>query len=171
MKTETKKAAVVVYSAKTGAIELRGDFSHETVWATQAQIAKVFDTTPQNITIHLRRIYGDKELSEKAMCKEFLQVQKEGKREVKRIQKHYNLDAIISVGYRINSLTGTKFRQWATKTLREHITKGFTLDRRRVAMNYDMFMKSVEDIRALLPENAPFDPKDALDIVREFAVT
>jgi prophage maintenance system killer protein len=171
MKRTVKSDAMVVYQAKSGAIELRGDFSRETVWATQAQMAKIFGTTSQNITIHLRRIYGDKELFEKATCKEFLQVQKEGSREIRRVQKHYNLDAIISVGYRINSRTGTKFRQWATKTLREHITKGYTIDRRRVATNYDAFMKSVADIRALLPEGVSFDLKNVLDLVREFAGT
>jgi prophage maintenance system killer protein len=83
----------------------------------------------------------------------------------------YNLDVILAVGYRTNSARAIQFRQWATKTLREHITKGYTIDRRRVVTNYDAFMKSVADIRALLPEGVSFDPKNVLDLVREFAGT
>lgn len=171
MKRQVKKDDVVVYQAKSGAIELRGDVSYDTVWATQAQMAEIFGTTPQNITLHLKRIYKENELAEPATCKEYLQVQKEGKREVKRKQKFYNLDAIISVGYRINSRTGTQFRQWATKTLREHITRGYTINRRQVTKNYDAFLKSVADIQALLPEHVTLDPKDVLELIKEFAGT
>lgn len=170
-KLRTQKDAVVIYQAKSGAIELRGDFSKETIWATQAQIAEVFDVTPQNITLHLRNIFNQRELDPRATCKESLQVQKEGNREIKRIVKLYNLDLIIAVGYRINSLVGTKFRQWATKTIREHITKGYTLNRAVLKYNYDAFMKSVVDIQALLPSHTTIDPAYALDLVKEFAST
>lgn len=81
------KQGVVIYQAKSGAIELRGDFTRETLWATQAQIAGIFGTTPQNITLHLKNVYKEKELSEQATCKEYLQVQKEGKREIVRVNK------------------------------------------------------------------------------------
>jgi prophage maintenance system killer protein len=171
MKKNVNKDTAVVYQAKSGSIELRGDFSHETVWATQAQMAEIFDTTPQNVTLHLKRIYRENELSEKATCKEFLQVRKEGKREVRRTRKHYNLDVIISVGYRINSRTGTRFRQWATKTLREHITRGYTIHRKRIVRNYDAFMKSVSDIQALLPEGDRIDSGDIIALIKEFANT
>lgn len=147
MKAKAKKSEVVIYQAKNGAIELRGDFSHDTIWATQAEVSKMFDVTPQNITLHVKNIYKDKELLEKATCKESLQVQIEGKRQVTRNVKLYNLDVIIAVGYRVNSVTGTNFRVWATKTLREHITKGYTINRKQVAKNYDAFLKSVADIQ------------------------
>src|SRR3989344_1837740 len=117
---------VVIYQSKSGAIELRGDFSKETIWASQAQIAQLFDVTPQNITLHLGKIYKDFELNKNSTCKEYLQVQKEGERKVKRLTKFYNLDAMIAVGYRINSVVGTNFRIWATKTLRSHIIEGYT---------------------------------------------
>src|SRR3989338_8931545 len=162
---------VVIYQAKNGAIELRGDFGKETILATQADIAQVFDVTPQNITLHLNNIFKDKELDMKATCKESLQVQVEGNRRIERRVKFYNLDAIISVGYRVNSKMATEFRKWATKTLREHITKGYTINRKQIAKNYDAFMKSVGDIQALLPEHVALDPKAVLELIREFAGT
>ena len=85
--------------------------------------------------------------------------------------EHYSLDAILSVGYRVNSKTATQFRQWATKTLREHITKGYTVNRRQIAKNYSAFMKSVSDIQALLPEQVLLDPKTILELIKEFSTT
>ena len=171
MKKKPKQQDIVVYQAKNGAIELRGDFERETVWATQAEIAKVFGVTPQNITTHLKNIYAQKELSEKSTCKESLQVQMEGGRQIKRESKEYNLDVLIAIGYRINSVIGTKFRQWATKTLKEHITKGYTINRKQIAKNYDLFMKSVGDIQMLLPEHIILDPKSILELIKEFSST
>jgi len=101
---------VVIYQAKNGAIELRGDFSRDTVWAMQAQIAEIFEVTSQNVTMHIKNIYKEKELQEKATCKKSLQVQMEGNRVIKRQLNEYNLDLIIAVGYRINSIVGTQFR-------------------------------------------------------------
>ena len=137
---------VVIYQASSGAIELRGDISRETVWATQAQIAAAFAVDVRTINEHLANIYTSRELKEVSTIRKFRIVQKEGKREVERDVLHYNLDAIISAGYRINSKRATQFRQWATKTLREHITKGYTINRKRIAQNYDAFMKAVADI-------------------------
>ncbi|TSD06305.1 MAG: RhuM [Parcubacteria group bacterium Greene0714_7] len=171
MKKKPVKNNVVIYQAKNGAIELRGDFEHESIWATQAEIARLFDVTPQNITLHLGGIFKEKELDQKATCKDFLQVQTEGDRQVKRNVKLYNLDVIIAVGYRINSVIGTNFRIWATKTLREHITKGYTINRKQIGKNYDSFMKTVSDIQALLPEHVTLDPKAILELVKEFSST
>ena len=165
------KNNLVIYQAKSGAIELKGDFEKETVWATQAQIARLFDVTPQNITLHLNNIFKDKELDAKTTCKESLQVQIEGNREVKRSIKFYNLDVIIATGYRISSITGTNFRIWATKTLREHITKGYTLNKKVILKNYDQFVKNISDIQALLPTHVVLDPKAILDLVKEYSTT
>lgn len=162
---------VVVYQAKNGAIELRGDMGAETVWATQAQIADVFGVDRTVITKHVRNIYKEGELDVRATCAKFAQVQKEGHRTITRDITYYNLDAIISVGYRVNSKTATQFRQWATKTLREHITKGYTLNRKRIAQNYEAFMRAVGDMQVLLPEAVALDPKDVLELVKEFADT
>jgi hypothetical protein len=113
----------------------------ETVWLTQKSLAELFDTSTQNITTHLKNIYEDAELQEDATCKEILQVQIEGTREVSRKTKFYNLDAIISVGYRVNSSKATQFRIWATQTLKEYIIKGFVLDDNRLKQGQTLFGK------------------------------
>jgi prophage maintenance system killer protein len=161
----------IIYQTKSGAIELRGDTQNETIWATQAEIAHVFGVTPQNITMHIRNIYKDKELQELATCKEYLQVRHEGSRVVKRKVREYNLDVVIATGYRINSVMGTRFRQWATKTLRAYITNGYVINRSKIRNNYEAFMKAVADIQNLLPEHINLDPKAVLDLIREFACT
>jgi prophage maintenance system killer protein len=166
-----KENKIIIYQAPSGAIELRGDIERQTIWATQAEIAQLFAVTPQNVTLHLNNIFKDNELDIKVTCKESLQVQIEGGREVKRNIKLYNLDAIIAVGYRISSVTGTNFRIWATKTLREHITKGYTINRKQIAKNYDSFIKTVASIQNLLPEHITFDPRAVLDLIKEFAST
>ncbi|MGK5090425.1 RhuM family protein [Deltaproteobacteria bacterium TL4] len=170
MKQE-KHTEIVIYQAKNGAIEFQADTKAETLWATQAQMADVFDTTPQNITLHLKNIYRDEELSEQATCKESLQVQREGNRTVRRKQKMYNLDVIISVGYRINSKKGTKFRQWATQTLRQHIWEGYTLNPERLAQNYDTFLRAVEEVKKLLPTGGTVDTQSVLELINLFANT
>ncbi len=162
---------VVIYQAKNGAIELRGDVSRETVWATQAEMARIFGVTPQNVTLHIKNIYKEKELETKATCKESLQVQKEGRREVVRRVKEYNLDVMIGVGYRVGSVVGTRFRQWATRTLREHITRGYTINRSRIGQNYDALLTEVNSLQQLLPEHVALDPKLVLELVKEFATT
>lgn len=105
----------------------------ETVWLTQRQMGALFDTTPENVLIHLKNIFADGELDEPATAKDFLAVQVEGKRQVQRNLKHYNLDAIISVGYRVNSRRGVQFRQWATRVLHEHLVQGYTFNPARLA--------------------------------------
>ncbi|PIZ64448.1 death-on-curing protein [Candidatus Roizmanbacteria bacterium CG_4_9_14_0_2_um_filter_39_13] len=170
MKREGQKN-VVIYQAKSGAIELRGDTSHETIWATQAQIASAFSVDVKTINEHIQNIFKTRELTKKSTIRNFRIVQKEGKREVEREVQHYNLDMIISVGYRVNSKTATLFRQWATKTLREHIVKGYTINRKQIAKNYEAFMKSVGDIQALLPEHITLDPKSILELIKEFSST
>ena len=123
---------IVIYQTEDGRTKIDVRFENETVWLTQALIAQLFQTTPQNITIHIKNIYEEDELLELATCKDFLQVQQEGGRAVTRTQKHYNLDMIISVGYRVKSSVATKFRQWATGHIREYIVKGFVLDDERL---------------------------------------
>lgn len=162
---------LVIFQGKSGAIELKGDFAQETLWATQAQIADVFGVERSVVTKHIQNIYKESELEEKPTCAKIAQVQVEGKRSINRLVEHYNLDLIISVGYRVNSKTATKFRQWATKTLRQHITKGFTINRKQISKNYQTFVAAMEDVRALLPTSITLDPKLVMDLVKEFAST
>lgn len=129
-----------IYQSDSGAIELSVDATQETIWATQKQIAKVFDVAPQNITLHIDNIYTTGELDEHSTCKESLQVQVEGGREVKRTVKLYNLDIIIATGHRISSGRGTAFRKWATKTLKSYIADGFVVNAARIERNKTYFL-------------------------------
>jgi hypothetical protein len=110
------KQQIQLYTSEDGQVQLEIQFEQETLWLTQAQIADLFEVNPQNITMHLQNVYAEGELAEAATCKESLQVQVEGTRQVKRQRKTYNLDAVISVGYRVNSSRATQFRIWATAT-------------------------------------------------------
>jgi hypothetical protein len=165
------KPGVLIYQAKNGAIELRGDFEHENIWATLDQIAVVFDRDKTTISKHIKMVYKAKELDISATVAKNATVQIEGDRIVRRVIEYYNLDVILSVGYRVNSKTATQFRRWATKILREHITKGYTINRNQIAKNYDAFMKSVSGIQELLPEHTILDPKFVLELVKEFSST
>jgi len=162
---------IVLFTSPQGEIQFRGDFKRETIWATQAQIAQVFGIERSVITKHINNIYKEKELEEKPTCAKIAQVQKEGNREVLRNIEHYNLDMIISVGYRVNSKTATKFRQWATKTLKSYITKGYVLNKKQLKKNHTEFLKAVHSIQSLLPEDVTLDPKTILDLVKEFSST
>ncbi|MDO8275453.1 MAG: RhuM family protein, partial [Serpentinimonas sp.] len=121
---------IVIFEAGDQPVQVR--LEGETVWLTQRQIAEAFSTTPENILMHLKNIFSDNELDEMATAKEILVVQTEGSRQVKRRLKHYNLDAIISVGYRVNSTRATRFRQWATGVLRQHLVEGYSLNQQRL---------------------------------------
>ncbi len=124
---------IAVYEASNGEVALNVRLEQETVWLTRGQMAAVFASTSENIRQHLRNIFVDGELEESATTKDFLLVRSEGDRRVRRRIRHYNLDAIISVGYRVNSKRAVRFRQWATRTLREHLVSGYTLNERRLA--------------------------------------
>jgi len=123
-----KNDSFIMYTTADGRTKIDVKFDNETVWLTQAQMAELFETTPQNITMHIGNVYLEGELDEESTCKDYLQVQQEGNRNVSRKKKFYNLDVIISVGYRVKSLRGTQFRIWANKVLREYLIKGFAMN-------------------------------------------
>ena len=124
---------VALYQDADGEVRVQVRLDRETVWLTQRQMAEVFDSTPENVLMHLRNMFASGELEADATTKEFLSVRTEGRRKVRRRLKHYNLDAIISVGYRVNTKRGVRFHQWATRTLHGHLVQGFTVDERRLA--------------------------------------
>jgi prophage maintenance system killer protein len=161
----------VIYQAKNGAIALRGDASRETVWATQAQIAIAFDVDIRTVNEHIQNIYKTKELGQKTTIRKFRIVQTEGKRVVERDVMHYDLDMILSVGYRVNSKRATQFRQWATKTLRSYIVEGYVVDRRRLGENYATFEQLLRDAQRLLPADSVMRANDAMELVSFFANT
>ena len=132
MKNSSQTNEIIIYEGDNSQPRIEVRMQGETVWLTQAQLAELFGTTKQNVSLHIQNIYDEGELSQEATVKKYLIVQKEGNREVSREIEHYNLDLIISLGYRVKSSVATKFRQWATARLREYIVKGFTMDDERL---------------------------------------
>lgn len=144
---------IILYTAEDGNITVQLRAEEGTVWLTQAEIAALFQTTPQNITLHIKAIYEENELKEQSTCKELLQVRLEGDREIQRKFKSYNLNMILAVGYRIRSHRGTQFRQWATLHLQEYLVKGFVMDDARLKEPkpwdyFDEWLERIRDIRA-----------------------
>ena len=143
---------IIIYQDKDGVTKVNVRFINEDVWLTKYDIADIYKTTRQNIEQHIKNIYDDKELDFDSTCKKFLQVQKEGNREVKRNIEHYNLDMIIALGYRVQSDIAVRFRIWATKRLHEYIQKGFTMDDERLKQGNNRYFREllqrIRDIRS-----------------------
>ncbi len=156
--TQPPGGEILLYETEDGRSRVECRFENETLWLSQALMAELFQTTPQNITLHLKSLYEDGEIEESATCKDYLQVRVEGSREVRRTVKHYNLDAILAVGFRVRSPRGTQFRRWATERLHEYLVKGFTMDDERlknppvdasaVPDYFDELLERIRDIRA-----------------------
>lgn len=145
---------IAFYQSPDGSVNIEVLYSEENIWLPQKRIAELFDTTPQNITQHLKNTYNEGELDALTTCKDFLQVQNEGARDVERKIKMYSLEAIIAVGYRVNSERGLQFRQWATSILKSYIHKGYALDSNRMkygsrfsARYFDELYEEIKDIR------------------------
>ncbi|MBI2577458.1 MAG: virulence RhuM family protein [Candidatus Wildermuthbacteria bacterium] len=165
MKEKKQKQAIIIYKTKTGAIELRGDFVHDTIWATQAHIAEIFNIDRSVATKHIRNILKAKEINEKS------NVQKMHIPNSDKPVAFYSLDMILAVGYRANSARAIIFRQWAPKTLRAHIVSGYTINKSRLEQNYSTFMKAMADVRALLPKSSSVDNEGILELISLFADT
>jgi len=131
MQEENNK--IIIYNTEDGQTKIDVRLENETVWLSQKQMSELFDCSIDNVSLHLKNVFTEGELNEKSTTEESSIVQKEGGRAISRLIKLYNLDAIISIGYRINSMRGTQFRIWATQRLREYIIKGFTMDDERLA--------------------------------------
>ncbi|OGH88069.1 MAG: death-on-curing protein [Candidatus Magasanikbacteria bacterium RIFOXYC2_FULL_42_28] len=168
MKKKITNNQVIVYQAKTGAIELRGDFRKETLWANLDQIAHVFGRDKSVVSRHIHNIFAENELKRHSVVAFFATTATDGK--IYQVE-YFNLDLILSVGYRVNSKNATLFRQWATKTLREHITNGFTINRAQIKNNYTEFMKVVDNLKILLPAGKIIDNKEILELISAFSAT
>ena len=171
VKKKIQKNNVVIFQAKSGAIELKGDFSRETIWGDLNQIAQLFETDKSGISRHIDNIFKSGELDQKRTVAKIATVQTEGKRTVKREIEYFNLDVILSVGYRVNSKQATIFRQWATKTLRSYIVDGYAINKKRIGQNYERFLNVVQDIQKLLPVGTTVQSKDAIELISQFADT
>lgn len=147
---------ILLYQTEDGRTRIECRFKDETLWLTQAQMAELFQTTPQNITLHLKAIYAEGEQPEEATCKSYLQVRQEGGRTIQRQVRHYRLEIVLAVGFRVRSHRGTQFRQWATARLQEYLRKGFVMDDERlknppgpgVPDYFDELLERIRDIRA-----------------------
>ena len=162
---------LIIYQAKSGKIEFRGDFDRETIWGSINQIADVFGVQKAAISKHLKNIYKERELDKKTTVSILETVQIEGKRKVKRKIEFFNLDAIISIGYRVNSKQATQFRIWATNVLKKHLFNGYTINKKRIGQNYKKFMQAVTDVKALLPVSNKIKTEDILELISAFAGT
>lgn len=146
---------ILIYQNEKGDTKIDVYFTEDTIWMTQRTMAELYQTTPQNITTHIKNIYEDGELDMDSTCKDYLQVQSEGDREVQRARKFYNLDMILAVGYRVRSNVGIHFRKWASGVLTEYMKKGFVLNDERLrnpkefgADYFDELLERIRDIRA-----------------------
>ena len=171
---------IIIYQLEDGKTKIDVKLEDETVWLSQQQMADLYDTTKQNISLHIKNIFDEEELIENSTVKEFLTVQKEGNRKVERKVKYYNLDMILSLGYRIKSKVATNFRRWATERLKEYMIKGFTMDDERLKGNgggnyWKELLARIKDIRSsekvlyrqvldLYATAVDYDPKDEKSI-------
>lgn len=148
--------SLILYQTEDGQTRIQCRFEGDTLWLTQAQMAELFQTTPQNVTLHLKAIFAEGELVEAATFKDYLQVRVAGGREVARKLQHYSLEAILALGCRVRSHRGTQFRQWATARLTEYLVKGFTMDDERLKNPpgkgqkdyFDELLERIRDIRS-----------------------
>jgi len=153
MQTSENESKFLIYQTQDGDTKLSVILDGKTVWLTQTALTELYQTTKQNISLHLKNIFTEGELLKGATVKYFLTVQNEGGRQVKRKLEHYNLEAILAIGYRVRSLRGTQFRRWATRRLSEYLVKGFVMDDERLkdGRGYDYFdelLERIRDIRA-----------------------
>lgn len=165
------KSQIIIYQSNTGALEFKGDFEKETIWASLQQIVDLFGTDKSGISRHIKNIYETGELGKDATVAKIATVQKEGSRDIKRNIEYYNLDMILSIGYRVNSKKATAFRQWATRVLKKHILEGYTINKKRLAKNYQSFLQAVDSVKKFLPISSELKTSDVLDLIKMFAST
>lgn len=160
---------VEVYQSDDGALQLSVSFKNESVWLTQADMAVLFDKNKRTVSEHIRNIFKDEELIEEAVVRSFRTTASDGK---SYTVNHYNLDVIISVGYRVKSKNGVRFRQWATKTLKQHLLKGYTLNQERLAQNATELDNALQLVKriAVLPQNSEFGA-GLVDIIASYTQT
>ena len=172
--TLSSNQKLAIYQAKNGAIELRKDAKTDTIWASKKQIASIFSVDRSVVSRHIKNIFQDKELDQKEVCANFAHTTKHGALKEKiqtNIIEFYNLDIILAVGYRTKSSVAVGFRKWATKILKSHITKGFTINPKRISTNHEAFLKAVDDIKLLAQNNHQIKMNDILELIKTFSNT
>ncbi|GGY73170.1 RhuM family protein [Marinobacter zhanjiangensis] len=171
--TKESQNPIIIYEDAEQAVEVRLDAAQETVWLTQRQMAELFGKDVRTVNEHIQNVYSERELAREATIRDFRIVRQEGSRQVTRAIDHYNLDVIISVGYRVKSHQGTRFRQWATRTLREHLTRGWTLNHQRFEENARELEAALSLVRkaARSPALDTDSGRGLVDIISRYAQT
>lgn len=165
---------LAVFQAQDGAITLKKDLDVETIWASKKQIAEIFGVDRSVVSRHIKNIFEDQELNDQVVCAKFAHTTKHGSiktKEQTRMMEFFNLDIVLAVGYRTKSSIAVEFRKWATKTLKEHITKGFTINPERIQYHHEAFLKAVEDIKLLAEQNTRIENSDILELIKTFSYT
>jgi len=165
------KNELSIFQAENGALELRTDRGKDTVWANLEQISALFGRDKSVISRHIKNIFKEEELQRNATVAFFATVQKEGKRNVERKIEYFNLDLILSVGYRVNSKVATKFRKWATIILKQHITEGYSINQKQLEKNKLQFIQTLEDLKILAGNNHQLKTSDVLTLIQSFSDT
>lgn len=160
----------LIYQTETGSLEIKIDNQKETIWLNLNQISALFNKDKSVISRHLKNIFESSELNEEETVAFFATVQKEGKKTVERNICYYNLDVVLSVGYRVNSKNATKFRQWTTGVLHKYIVNGYTINENKIKENYNNFIDAIQNIKALLPEEK-ISNNDVLELIQTYANT
>ncbi len=166
-----KTTDIVIYQTKSGKIEFKGDFKRDTVWGNLNQIAKLFGRHKTVISRHIKNIYNSGELDKTATVAKIATVQQEGKRRITRDIEYYNLDVILSVGYKVDSRQATQFRIWATKVLKQHLLEGYTINKSRIVQNHDRFLHALASVKAVLPKNNKVKSGDIIELIKAFSET
>lgn len=170
MKTSELDNKIIIYQTDDGMTQLDVKLENETVWLTQSQMVELFDSSKSNVSEHIKHIYADGELDESSTVRKFRTVQMEGNRQVTRNVAYYNLDLIISLGYRVNTKRGIQFRQWATRVLKDYLIKGYAINQRIREENYQQMTQLIRSMgRAFKQENLSADVRNALlDVVVDY---
>jgi death-on-curing family protein len=164
----------LIYQAKDGSIELKSFVKMQAIWASKKQIAQIFGVDRSVVSKHIKNIFLDQELDQKVVCANFAQTTShgaiKGKEQTNNLE-HYNLDIILAVGYRTKSSLAIEFRKWATRTLKKHITEGFTINKKLISQNHQKFLKAIEDIKILSNNNKNLKTGDVLELIKSFSYT
>ena len=162
---------IIIYQTNDNQTQIEVNFDGDTVWLNRQQIAQLFDRDIKTIGKHINNVFTDKELDKNSTVAKIATVQKEGTRLIERSIDFYNLDVIISIGYRVKSIRGVQFRQWATSRLKDYLIKGFSINKTRIQQNKALFLKTIEDLKILTQNTSIIETGDLLSLIEIFSNT
>ena len=166
-----QNSEIILYQSSDNTTEIEVKFDGNTVWLNRQQLALLFDRDVKTIGKHINNVFNEGELEENRTVAKFATVQKEGDRDVERSIEYYNLDLIISVGYRVNSKRGTQFRQWATQRLKDYLVQGYAINQKRIEENKVQFLQTLEDLKLLAESNLNIEVQAIVSLIQSFSDT